>query len=623
MLFPPWNYQILADHEPGEGLMCLTDTILSIIITSRNQLGELKFSLLSILDQQPEVPFEIIVIDCGSTDGTDQFLTGQAEKGAIRAIFAAEDRGRTAARNQAAHAAFGRHLMFLDPGVLVAPNWCDPLIRSLEKDPGLAAVAGRVLLPDGTLDHAGLALLQWPATETSLPRLGSRTIHAGRPGSYPAAQRPMKVQALAGEALMVRATSFFAVGGFSARLGREHELHRPDFEGDPAGMDICLRLGHRGWSCVYRPESIVTRLRKGDGDTANHQRDMGIINRTWLDRVHPDFRVSASGGGMPTEHDHIRPYVEPVISFQSGRKTSFETGSGKPSASVIINTHDDLEMTRRCVNALLDHTDPCHELLLLDSGTDLAMNEFLTEVASRHSQFQLVVCGDDSSEASAMNQALSLSEGRHLVMLDRRVVVTPGWLETLVGTADMNPRAGMVGPVTNRMNGIQQVPAVNYDIETLDGLDAFSTNQMMNHASDNIRTLRLGGFCMLIKRELLVRIGGLDTRFTGGFYEFNDLSMRAHMAGYECLIARGCFVHYQPTGTAVVVNADRMMQLEIQWEIFKRKWNIPEAVSLSSPLDISSLLVGGFKPEKHFHPLGVGEAKTGTGKPVHQGVAQS
>lgn len=606
--------------------MCSPDTILSIILTSRNQLGALKFSLLSLLDQQPGVPYEIIVVDCGSTDGSDQFLTGQAEKGSIRAIFADDNKGRTAARNQGAHTAFGRYLMFLDPGVLVGPMWFDSLIRTLEKDPSLAAVSGRILLPDGKLDHAGLALLQWPATETSRPRLSSRTIHAGRSGNFATAQRPMKVQALAGEGMMVRAKSFFAVGGFSVRLGREHETCRPDFEGDPCGLDICLRLGHRGWSCVYRPESIMTRLRDGSDNFANHERDMAIVNRTWLDRVLPDFRVSANGGGVPSEQENIRPYVEPVLNFQSAPARGMESPEGaasKSGASVIIKTDDNLEMTRRCITTLLDNTDPCHEILVMDSGTNMDLNEYLSGVARQYSQFQLLVSGECSSEAQAMNQALNLSEGRHIVLLDHRVVVTPGWLETLIGTADMNPRAGMVGPVTNHMNGMQQVAAVDYDIDTLDGLDAFSTRQMMQHSSDHSRTLRLGGFCLLIKRELLARIGGLDTRFDGNFYEFNDYSMRAHMAGYECLIARGCYVHYQPTGTGVVVAAERMMQLEIQWEIFKRKWNVPEAIGLNSQLDISTLLVGGFNAKRHFHSLGVPAENTVAGKPVHQGAARS
>ncbi len=587
--------------------MCVSDTMLSIILTSRNQLGALKFSLLALLDQKPEVPYEIIVVDCGSSDGSDQFLTGQAENGAIRAIFSGEGKGRTAARNQGAHAASGRYLMFLDPGVLVAPGWSATLVRSLEKDLRLAAVAGRILLPDGTLDHAGLALLQWSATETSRPRLTTRAIHAGSPGNAPAVERIMQVQALAGEALMVRSTSFFAVGGFSGRIGREHGSGRPDFEGDPAGVDLCLRFGYRGWSCVYRPESIMTRLRSGDSDFSNHERDMGILSRTWLDRVHPDFRIGTNGRATPTEQESIRTYVEPVLNFQTASARGMVDPAGSsamPLASVIINTGDDLSASRQCLAAVLENTDPCHEILVLDSGTDLEMNQFITEIARQHTQVQLMIGGEDYSVAQTFNQALNLCQGRHIVLLDRKTVVTPGWLETLIGAAEMNPRAGLVGSLTNKMNGLQQVAAVDYHTGTLDGLSAFATGQMMKNSSKLTRAMRLGGFCLLIKRELLARIGGLDSRFDGGFYEFNDYSLRAQMAGFQCLIARGCYVHHQQAEAGSRDGGDHQVALESQWEIFKRKWKVPVSLGLNSPLDLNSLLVGSFNPALHFHGLG-------------------
>ena len=73
--------------------------------------------------------------------------------------------------------------MFLDPGLLVGPGWWEPLFRVLDKDPRVAAASGRILLPDGTLDHAGLSLLHHEARENARPRLGARTVHAGKPAT--------------------------------------------------------------------------------------------------------------------------------------------------------------------------------------------------------------------------------------------------------------------------------------------------------------------------------------------------------------------------------------------------------------------------------------------------------
>ena len=48
---------------------------------------------------------------------------------------------------------------------------------------------------------------------------------------------------------MTRATAFFSVGGFSARLGRRHGGLKPDFAGDPSGVDLGLRFHQQGWTC--------------------------------------------------------------------------------------------------------------------------------------------------------------------------------------------------------------------------------------------------------------------------------------------------------------------------------------------------------------------------------------
>lgn len=584
--------------------MRASDTILSIIITSHNQLGPLKFSLLALLDQKPTVPCEIIVVDCGSSDGTAQFLAGQAEKGSIRVISAGAKKGRTVARNQGAQGATGRYLMFLDPGILVGPNWWDAMLRTLEMDPAVAAVSGRMLLPDGQLDHAGLALLKWRATPRNGPRLGARSIHAGRPGDHRPALRPMTVQALTGEAIMTRTETFFTVGCFSVRVGREHRSSRPDFAGEASGVDYCLRLQRQGWTSVYRPEAIMTRLRQGgqQGDTAylNHERDMAILGRTWLDRIQPDFQVAVDGSVTPGEREWIRPFVDPVLNFQQ---------EGVPAsrlvASIILNTADDLENTRACVEAVLENTTRDCELLLLTSGQDRDLNDYLVQITRDHRQCRVLAGMPMAHEVGATNRALALAAGRHIVLLSRKVIVTQGWLDVLVGAAEMNPHCGLVGPLTNRRNGIQQVAKANYDQANLRGLKTFSRQQLMHHASEFTRTLRLGGFCLLIKRELMARIGGVDPRLVGNYFEFNDYSLRANMAGYECLIARGCFVHHQP-----VVDQGQTPELERQWSIFKEKWGISRTKGLNAPLDLGLLLKGRFDPERHFQALNAEFAKS-------------
>ena len=53
------------------------------------------------------------------------------------------------------------------------------------------------------------------------------------------------------------------------------------------------------------------------------------------------------------------------------------------------------------------------------------------------------------------------------------------------------------------------------------------------------------GFCMLIKREVIERIGYLDERFGIGGFDDTDYSMRAYRAGYKSVSVYSSYVYHK------------------------------------------------------------------------------
>jgi len=98
----------------------------------------------------------------------------------------------------------------------------------------------------------------------------------------------------------------------------------------------------------------------------------------------------------------------------------------------------------------------------------------------------------------------------------------------------------MVGPVSNYVSGAQQVTVTYKDIEDLDN---FSLEFCSKNKGKYINTLRLVGFCLLTKREVLEKIGLFDEDFFLGF-EDDDISLRALKSGYKLLIALDSFIHH-------------------------------------------------------------------------------
>src|SRR4029077_8272319 len=60
---------------------------------------------------------------------------------------------------------------------------------------------------------------------------------------------------------------------------------------------------------------------------------------------------------------------------------------------------------------------------------------------------------------------------------------------------------------------------------------------------------RLGGFCLLVKREVLKRIGPLESTLGLGLFDTDVLSLKARAAGYKLAVCRDLFVHHFGTRT--------------------------------------------------------------------------
>src|SRR5438093_1193177 len=70
----------------------------SVVVPTRDRLGSLAAALDALRRQREAGPFELIVVDDGSADGTGAFLAGLAAQGAL-VHLRGERRGPAAARN--------------------------------------------------------------------------------------------------------------------------------------------------------------------------------------------------------------------------------------------------------------------------------------------------------------------------------------------------------------------------------------------------------------------------------------------------------------------------------------------------------------------------------------------
>lgn len=112
----------------------------SIAIVTYNNLMFSQMCLASLLRNTDAPPFEVIVVDNASDDGTASYLRAVAAANPqVRVIWNATNRGFAPANNQALAAARGDVLVLLNNDTIVPPGWLEGLVRHLG-DPAVGLV---------------------------------------------------------------------------------------------------------------------------------------------------------------------------------------------------------------------------------------------------------------------------------------------------------------------------------------------------------------------------------------------------------------------------------------------------------------------------------------------------
>ena len=213
---------------------------------------------LAALVERTDPVFEVIAIDNASPDGTGELVQEGVEGATV--VLNDDNRGLSAALNQAAALASGRHLLLLNPDALVEQGWLPPLLERLEERRTAAAIP-RLLEADGRVQEAGQIV---DGLGQTLP------VGAGSDAADPAYRFARSVEYGTGACLLVRRGDFDAVGGMD-------EDFQPAYCED---VDLGFRLAARG-RIVYEPRSTVLH-RGGVSAEEGARHEMILRNRRLL-----------------------------------------------------------------------------------------------------------------------------------------------------------------------------------------------------------------------------------------------------------------------------------------------------------------------------------------------------
>ncbi len=213
---------------------------------------------------------------------------------------------------------------------------------------------------------------------------------------------------------------------------------------------------------------------------------------------------------------------------------------------IIVPVWNQLEFTTRCVESMRKNTRYPHRLILIDNNSDEETAGYLEGLTRANKDIALIRNGENLGFIKATNQGLRLSDAPYVCLMNNDTEATPGWLTEMVSVAESSPLIGLVNPRSSQPKKCESNKRY------------LEANQCM-------------GYCMLIKREVLERIGYLDEAYGVGGFDDTDFSKRAGLAGYKCVCAKKAYV-YHDWHTSFKEAGNREESVRRNEEIFFNKW---------------------------------------------------
>ena len=207
-----------------------------------------------------------------------------------------------------------------------------------------------------------------------------------------------------------------------------------------------------------------------------------------------------------------------------------------PICDLILLSWNNLEQTRPCLESLFRSIlAPCR-LILVDNGSEPAVRRFLQGVRPAGAIQDVVLVQNDTNEGfpRGMNQGLRRATAPYACLLNNDLLFTRAWLEAMLEVAEAHPSVGVLNPSSSTF-GSRPAPGVTLEqhAETL-----------RQRRGEFVEVGMATGFCMLIKRAALDRVGLLSEEVDRCFFEDEDFSMRAQQAGFRCVTVAGSYVYH-------------------------------------------------------------------------------
>jgi GT2 family glycosyltransferase len=252
---------------------------------------------------------------------------------------------------------------------------------------------------------------------------------------------------------------------------------------------------------------------------------------------------------------------------------------------IIIPTYENEDFTVACLESIKRCTEEgTYRIIWVDNGSKYTSK--VEKVISSMNHLSIKMAKNEGF-VGAINAGLKVSYADNICLLNNDTEVSPGWLDKLLHTLHSDPKIGIVGALTgppaqehryDSQHNIAYRLRYYKDIVFPPWTNLIDFNRYLEqkYSGKTGDTAFVAFLCAVIKKEVIDKVGYLDTNFEMGLWDDLDYNRSVWKEGYKTVLALDtCILH---KGRATFSLIQKIDHLDVQTMLRKnrgyldRKW---------------------------------------------------
>ena len=233
---------------------------------------------------------------------------------------------------------------------------------------------------------------------------------------------------------------------------------------------------------------------------------------------------------------------------------------------IILPVYNNLEITKNFIVSL-KRQEIEYNLIIIDNGSDKKCNEFLQSLENT------IIIRNSKNEGyiKAVNQGFEKIKSEIVIIMNNDIILPKKLLKSIL----KKNISGICSVYSNNINPKKSNEILiefPYEKPSLENIDRFHNKLQKENYNLKKEVDFVYGHFMILKKEVIEKIGKLDEIYGEGNYEDIDYCYRARGNNFKVELLMDCFVYHHCHSTFKNVGIDIDKLIRINQNKFLEKW---------------------------------------------------